>query len=110
MKRKKNILSLENKKRGKYPCLLLRTSIIIEIIAKWLLEYLLADTALSMESKLRQLKNIEIGSIAFFKSEVSSDWKMSDDDNDDVVFIQRTQQSILRKKALWSPSLGSIKT
>ena len=110
MKRKKNILSLENKKRGKYPFLLLRTSIVIEIIAKWLLEYLLADTALSMESKLRQLKNIEIGSIAVFKSEVSSDWKMSDDDYDDVVFIQRIQQSILRKKALWSPSLGSIKT
>jgi hypothetical protein len=38
MKRKKNILSLENKKRGKYPFFfrrekLLRTSIIIEIIA-----------------------------------------------------------------------------
>jgi hypothetical protein len=36
--------------------------------------------------------------VAFFKTEVSSDWKMSDDDNDYVVFTQRIQQSILRKE------------
>ncbi len=35
---------------------------------------------------------------------------MTLDHIDDVVFIQRIQQSILRKEALLSPCLGSIKT